>query len=309
MKLLVQIPCLNEENTITSVISEIPKEIPGVDSIDILIIDDGSTDQTTVIAKELGVHIIQNIGTKGLGISFSKGLQYAIEQDYDILVNTDGDNQYPGKYIPNLIRPILERKADIVIGDRQTSKVSHFSTTKKFLQWLGTHFIKVLSGEKQLKDAVSGFRAYSKNAILELNVTNKFSYTLDTTIQASEKRIKTASIPITVNPPTRKSRLFTNIRQHIRKSTLTAIRTFALYKPLRVFIGLGSIFFLIGIIPIVRFLYDYFILNTGSGKIQSLIIGTALLSISFNLFALGIIGDLMGRNRKLIEDILNKIKQ
>lgn len=310
MKLIVQIPCLNEENTIAAVISEIPKEIDGISQIEILIIDDGSQDKTVEVARSLNVkHIIQHHGNKGLGISFQKGLQFALDQGADLLVNTDGDNQYPGKFIPQLISPILNKHADIVIGDRQTASVKHFSIVKKLFQWLGTRVVILLSGERQLKDAVSGFRAYSKEAMLEINVTDKFSYTLDSTIQASEKRLKLTSIPIQINKPTRPSRLFESMWEHIRKSGIGALRTFALYKPLKVFISLGLVFFIVGMIPVLRFLYDYFLSSNGTGKVQSLIIGTALVSISFNLFALGIIGDLLSRNRKLIEDLLKRLKE
>jgi glycosyltransferase involved in cell wall biosynthesis len=309
MKLIVQIPCLNEQDTIAKVIKQIPKQIDGIDQIEILIIDDGSNDSTVEIAHSLQVdHIIQNIGNKGLGISFQKGMQYALDQGADILVNTDGDDQYPGHYIPELVKPIINNQADIVIGDRQTNQVKHFSRLKRLFQWIGTRTVILLSGEKKLKDAVSGFRAYSREAMLEINITEKFSYTLDATIQASDKRLKLESIPFTINPPTRPSRLFKNMWVHIRKSGFGALRTFAFYKPVRVFIGLGSIFLLIGVIPIVRFLYDYFFSHDGSGKIQSLIIGSTLISVAFNLFALGIIGDLLGRNRKLIEKILLKQK-
>jgi len=310
MKLIIQIPCFNEEGSITSVLTELPKSIQGIDVIEVLIIDDGSTDNTVQMAKELGVdYILPNIGNKGLGISFSRGMDFALKHGADILVNTDGDNQYPGKFIPDLIRPILDKEADIVVGDRRTMSINHFSPIKKFFQWLGTKVVILLSGEKQLRDAVSGFRAYSRQAMLELNITSKFSYVLDATIQASEKRIKITSIPISTNKPTRKSRLFRNMWQHIRLSGIGALRTFALYKPLKVFISLGTLILLIGAIPIVRFLYDYLFEGHGSGKIQSLIIGSVLLSIAFNLFALGIIGDLLGRNRKLIEDALKKLKE
>jgi len=310
MKLIVQIPCLNEAETIATVINEIPADIEGIDKIEILIIDDGSNDDTVQIARSLGVHhIIENVGNKGLGISFQKGMQFALDHSADILVNTDGDNQYPGEYIPELIEPILSRDADIVMGNRQTAQVKHFSVIKKLLQWIGTKVVILLSGEKDLRDAVSGFRAYSREAMLELNITDKFSYTLDSTIQASEKRLKLKSIPLRINEPTRPSRLFKNMWEHIRKSGIGALRTFAVYKPLRVFIGLGIIFFIVGIIPVLRFLFDYFFENSGSGKIQSLIIGSILISISFNLFALGIIGDLLGKNRKLIEKILKEQKR
>jgi len=310
MKLIVQIPCLNEAATIASVINEIPREIEGVSQIEILVIDDGSEDETLEIARSLNVnHIIRNLGNKGLGITFQKGLQYALDQGADILVNTDGDNQYPGKFIPQLIKPILDKEADIVIGDRQTAKIKHFSIVKKMFQWIGTKVVILLSGEKQLKDAVSGFRAYSRESMLEINVTQKFSYTLDSTIQASEKRLKLKSVPIGINKPTRPSRLFGSMWEHIRKSGFGALRTFALYKPLRVFISLGSLFFIVGMIPLVRFLYDYFFASGGSGKVQSLVLGGVLITISFNLFALGIIGDLLGRNRKLIEDVLKRQKE
>lgn len=309
IKLIIQIPCYNEEKTLPLVLEDIPKKIEGIDIIEIQIIDDGSTDKTVEVAKQWGVHhIIQNTGNKGLGISFQKGLNHALYLGADILVNTDGDNQYPSYYISDLVQPILNKEAEIVVGNRQTSQIKHFSLLKKFFQWLGTKVTIILSGEKEVEDAVSGFRAYSREALLELNVTSRFSYVLDTTVQSSVKKIKMVSIPIETNLPTRPSRLFKNMWQHIRKSAIDILRVYAMYKPLRVFIGLGMIFLLIGAIPIVRFLYDYFFITGGEGKIQSLIIGSILLSISFNCFALGIIGDLMNRNRTLIEYVLKEQK-
>jgi len=309
VKLIIQIPCYNEEQTLPAVLSEIPKSIPGIDVIETQIVNDGSTDKTLEVARQLGVnHIINNVGNKGLGNSFRVGMDYALRQGADILVNTDGDNQYPSSYIGDLIQPILAEKADIVVGDRQTSKIKHFSPVKKFFQWLGTQVTIILSGEREVADAVSGFRAYSRSAMLELNVTSSFSYVLDTTVQASSKRIKMASIPIHTNAPTRPSRLFKNMWQHIRKSGTDIVRVYAMYKPLRVFVGLGLLFFLLGCIPLFRFLYDYFLGSGAHGKVQSLIIGSILFSISFNCFALGIIGDLMSRNRTLIEQILKYTK-
>lgn len=309
MKLIIQIPCYNEQNTLPLVLKDIPKEIKGIDSIELQIIDDGSTDKTVQVAKKLGVHhIVQNIGNKGLGNSFRLGVDHALQLGADIMVNTDGDNQYPSNYIPQLIAPILQKQADIVVGNRQTSQIKHFSPLKKFFQWLGTRITIFLSGEKDIEDAVSGFRAYSRAALLELNVTSSFSYVLDTTVQAADKRLKMVSVPISTNAPTRPSRLFKNMWEHIFKSGIGIFRVFSQYKPLRVFWGLGGILFLIGIVPIVRFLYNYFYLGGEQGKIQSLIIGSILLSVSFNCFALGIIGDLMGKNRILIERILNKLK-
>ena len=306
--LLIQIPCYNEAETLPLVLMEIPKRIEGIDKIEIQIIDDGSMDGTAEVAKSLGVdHVLVHKNNKGLGISFQAGIDHAIKLGADILVNTDGDNQYPSKYIQDLVEPILRDEADIVVGDRQTAQIKHFGPNKKFFQWLGTVMTRILSGEKTVSDAVSGFRAYSRHAMLELNVTADFSYVLDTTIQASNKKLKMASVPISTNPPTRESRLFKSTGEHIRKSGGNLLRTFAFYKPLRLFFGIGLVLFVLGIIPIIRFVIFYFSTG-GDGHIQSLIIGSILLSVSFNFFALGIIGDLMNRNRKLVERILTELK-
>ncbi len=307
-KLVIQIPCFNEEKTLPSVLKEIPKSIPKIDIIEVQIVNDGSSDNTVAVAKELGVHtIIENTGNKGLGNSFRIGIEYALKNGADILVNTDGDNQYPSKYIPALIQPIINKQADIVVGNRQTNKIQHFSPVKKFFQWLGTEVTKFLSGEKDMDDAVSGFRAYSKEALKELNVTSDFSYVLDTTVQAANKRLKLVSVPIETNAPTRPSRLFSSIWQHIRKSATDIIRVYSMYQPLKIFIWLGVITFIIGLIPIIRFVIFYFN-NDASGKIQSLILGAMLIIISVNFFALGIIGDLLAKNRKLIEQISKRQK-
>ncbi|MFK7937246.1 MAG: glycosyltransferase family 2 protein [Saprospiraceae bacterium] len=310
IKLIIQIPCYNEEQTLPLVLQELPAQITGIDVIEVQIVDDGSTDKTIAVAQKMGVdQIVRHIGNKGLGNAFRTGVNHALAQGVDILVNTDGDNQYPSRYIPALIQPILEQQADIVVGNRQTSQIKHFSPIKRFFQWLGTKVTIILSGEKEVEDAVSGFRAYSREALLELNVTSSFSYVLDTTVQASNKKLKMVSVPITTNLPTRPSRLFKNMWEHIRKSGIQVLRVYALYRPLRVFLGLGAILFLTGAIPIIRFLYDYFFVGGGDGMIQSLVIGSVLLSVSFNCFALGIIGDLLGRNRTLIEFTLKEIKK
>ncbi len=309
-KLIIQIPCLNEEKTLPLVLKDIPKSIVGIDIIETLIVDDGSTDNTIKVAENLGVtHIIKNISNKGLGNAFRIGMEHALQQNADILVNTDGDNQYPSHYIADLVRPIINQEADIVIGNRQTDKIQHFSPVKKFFQWLGTNITKSLAGEMNVTDAVSGFRAYSRQALLEINVTSNFSYVLDTTLQAARKRLKLVSIDIITNEPTRPSRLFTNIFQHIRKSGMDLIRIYSMYQPLRVFFWLGVFTFIIGLIPIGRFLYHYFFVNNGEGMIQSLIFGSIFIIISTNLFALGIIGDLLARNRILIEHTLKNIKK
>ena len=287
IRLIIQIPCFNEEETLPLVLQEIPSSINGIDLIETMIIDDGSSDKTIAVAKKYGVtHIIKNIGNKGLGKSFGKGLEHALSLGADVLVNTDGDNQYPSIFITDLVQPILNKQADIVKGDRQTKKIKHFSYLKRFLQWLGTRVTIILSGEKNITDAVSGFRAYSRQAMIELNITSSFSYVLDTTVQASQKKLKTVCIPITTNAPTRPSRLFKNIWQPIRKSSIDILRVYAMYSPLRVFSMLGSIFFIVGSIPIIRFLIDYFE-GGATGKVQSLIIGSILISLSFNCFSLG----------------------
>lgn len=309
-KLVIQIPCYNEEQTLPAVLRDIPHSIKGIDVIELQIVDDGSTDDTITVAREMGVHhIIRHIGNKGLGNAFRSGVEHALSIGADILVNTDGDNQYPSKYIPALIQPIIAGEADIVVGNRQTSQIKHFSPLKKFLQWLGTKFTILLSGEKEVEDAVSGFRAYSREALLELNVTSGFSYVLDTTVQASQKRLKMVSIPIETNAPTRPSRLFDTIWEHVYKSGTQVVRIYAMYRPLRVFIGLGFVSLIVGLVPILRFLYDYFFVTGGEGMIQSLVIGSIIVSVSVNCFALGVIGDLLGKNRILIEQLLKEQKK
>jgi len=276
----------------------------------ILVIDDGSTDRTSDVASLLNVeHIIRNEGNKGLGHSFGMGMYYAYANGADILINTDGDNQYPSRYIPSLIQPIIDGTADIVIGNRQTKNIKHFSWSKKRLQWLGTKVVSILIGEPKLRDAVSGFRAYNRKAMLNLNVTSTFSYVLDTTIQAKVKGLRIVSVDITTNPPTRPSRLFSSTFQHIRKSTMDIIRVYAMYRAMRVFFWIGLTLLIIGLAPMIRFVYDFFFGNGGDGKIQSLIIGSTFIMSSVIMFALGVIADLLSKNRMLIERLLDKDKK
>lgn len=304
MHLVIQIPCYNEEKTLPSVLQEIPKQIPGISSISVQIIDDGSSDRTIEVARSHNVdYILINKSNQGLGRAFQRGMEHALFIGADILVNTDGDNQYPSKYIIDLVSPILNNEADIVIGDRKTGQIKHFSSTKKFFQSVGTWVVKKLVMDKNITDAVSGFRAYNKDSLKKMNITSKFSYVLDSTIQANSKGLTIKSVDITVNPPTRPSRLFKSIPEHIRKSSIDILRIYSMYQPLKVFLMLSAIFFLIGTIPIIRFLADY-LFNDGQGKIQSLIIGTMLVVVSVILFALGIIGDISSKNRELIERIL-----
>jgi hypothetical protein len=230
-------------------------------------------------------------------------VEKALREWADILVNTDGDNQYPGKYIPALVTPVVEWEADFVMGNRQTKNIKHFSPIKKFFQWLGSLMVRTLSGTK-VPDSVSWFRAYSREALLRLNVTSDFSYAVDTLVQAGSKKIKVAYIPMTTNKPTRPSRLFKNIWQHMYKTLSILLRVYAMYHPMRLFFSLASLFFIAGSLWILRFLYFYFTTVGPTGHVQSLILSWALLTIATVFFALGIIWDLISKNRKLIEDNL-----
>lgn len=304
MKLIIQVPCYNEEGTLGSVLSELPTKIDGIDEIETMIIDDGSNDKTIQIANKHKVdYIVKHVGNKWLGNAFKSGVEKALREGADILVNTDGDNQYPGKYIPALVTPIVESEADFVMGNRQTKKIKHFSPLKKFFQWLWSLLVRFFSGTK-VPDSVSGFRAYSREALLRLNVTSDFSYAVDTLVQAGSKKIKIAYIPMTTNKPTRPSRLFKNMWQHMYKTLSILLRVYAMYHPMRLFFSLGSIFFILGTLWVTRFLYYYFTVDGDTGKIQSLVLSGALLTIATVLFALGIIWDLIAKNRRLIEDNL-----
>ncbi len=308
MKLIIQIPCYNEEKTLPLVLKDIPKKYEGVSKVELQIIDDGCKDKTVEVAKRHGVdHVVTYIGNKGLGNAFKAGVEHALRQGADILVNTDGDNQYDSADIPKLVAPIVKGKADIVIGDRQTSKIKHFSLLKKFLQWLGTRVTGFFAGTK-MKDAVSGFRAYSREALLQINITSDFSYVLDTSIQAAKKQIKTVEVPIKTNPPTRNSRLFGSMWEHIKKSATNMLRVYAMYEPLKVFMSLGALFFVLGIYPIMRFVF-FFIQNGGGGHTQSLVIGSMCVIIGMQFIGLAIVGDLIAKQRRLIEDVLKRIKE
>jgi glycosyltransferase involved in cell wall biosynthesis len=309
MKLVVQIPCYNEEATLPLVLGSIPREIVGIDELEILIIDDGSTDNTVAIAREHGVkEFVLHRRNRGLGRSFHDGVERALELGADIIVNTDGDNQYPQASIPELIAPILAGKADIVIADRQTQTIAHFSRGKKFLQRFGSAVVNKAAGTT-LPDAASGFRAYSKDAIMQLNTITRFSYCMETIIQAGNKRLAITSIPIETNPPTRKSRLFKSSREHVTKSAAAIIRAYIMYKPYLIFGWLGGILAVLGLIPFARYSYFTIVDHQGRGHLQSLIVGSTLLMVAFMCFVLNIIADLIRINRILIEDNLEHTKR
>ena len=308
MKLIVQIPCYNEEETLPETVRDIPRLIEGIDEVEILVIDDGSTDKTIEVAKAAGVdHIVKNTCNKGLARTFLVGLDASLRLGADIIVNTDGDNQYKGQDIPKLIAPILKGQADIVIGDRQTDKIPHFSSTKKKLQKFGSFVVRILS-KTDVPDAVSGFRAFSRDAAMQMNIVSYFSYTIETVIQAGKKDLAVTNVPIGTNPKTRESRLFQSIPKFLEHSLTTMIRTYAMYKPLRFFFYIGCLCVFGGLIPSIRFVFYYFI-GEGSGHIQSLILAAILFIIGFQVFMIGLVADVISFNRKLIEETLLRVRR
>lgn len=307
MKLAIFIPCLNEEDTLPLVLETIPKKIPGVDDIEVVIIDDGSTDNTVQVAKKYGVkHFVNHAKNKGLAYSFRDGIRKSLEIGGDIIVITDGDNQYPQERIPDLIKPILDGKADIVIADRQTSKIEHFSPSKKFLQKFGTWVLNKAAGTN-VPDGTSGFRAFTKEAAISLNLVTRYSFGMETIIQAGHKKQSIATIIIKTNPKTRESRLFKSPWQHARRQSVVIMRSFMMYNPYSVFLTLGGIFLIAGLIPFIHYVYLDVTTNHANGPhhLQSLIIGTVLLNAAFISFTLGFVADLIRINRSLLEDVLD----
>lgn len=308
MKVFIQIPCLNEEETLPLVFEKMPKKLPYVDEVEWLIIDDGCTDRTVEVAKKLGVrHFVHHRKTMGLARSFRDGIDYALKHGADVVVNTDGDNQYPQDRIKDLVKPIVDGEADIVIGDRQTSKIEHFSPFKKTMQRFGSWVVNVAAGT-ELPDAASGFRAYSRDSLIKLNIVTPFSYCMETIIQAGNKRMRIESVAITTNKKTRESRLFKNIWQHMGKSGQAIIRSYIMFKPHIIFLTLGLVFLVLGAIPFIRFLI-FAAAGESAGHLQSLIFGSSMLVGSLLSFALLVIADLQKTNRILIEDQLERVKE
>jgi glycosyltransferase involved in cell wall biosynthesis len=299
---------LNEEEILPSVIRDIPRQIEGVDEVKVLVIDDGSTDHTAEVAYKEGVdYVVRLPYSLGLARAFCVGINRCLELGADIIVNTDGDHQYEGKDIPRLIQPIITGRAHIVIGDRRTTELQHFSLMKKTLQKLGSMTVSFLSNV-QVPDATSGFRAYSREAALRLNVFSKFTYTLETIIQAGKSQMAVAHVPIQANGPLRPSRLFANIPTYLKRSIATVLRIYALYEPLRTLFYIGGAVFSLGMVGLLRFLVYWFI-GDGGGHVQSLIISAVLLILGFQVWVLGIIADLISVNRRLDEEILYQIKK
>lgn len=311
MKLVVQIPCLNEAGTLPLVLKSIPKQVKGIDEIVILVIDDGSTDDTVKVARRHGVkQFVRHVSNQGLGRSFHDGVIRALELGADIVVNTDGDNQYPQERIEDLVQPIIKGQVDIVIADRQTHLIEHFSTTKKLLQRVGSAIVNMAAGTN-VPDAVSGFRAYSRESLLRINTISRFSYCTETIIQAGNKGLAITSIPINTNPKLRESRLFKSTFEHVRKSTITIVRAYIMYKPYVLFGGVGSILLVIGLIPFAHWIYVYFFSKNafGSHHLQSLLIGSTLLIGAFLCFVLNVIADLIRVNRVIAESNLEQTKR
>jgi glycosyltransferase involved in cell wall biosynthesis len=309
MKVFVQIPCLNEEETLPAVLASIPRSIDGVDEVEILVIDDGSTDRTVEVALALGVrHIVRHSRNRGLARSFRDGVDYALAHGADVVVNTDGDNQYPQDRIPDLVRPVVEGRADIVIADRQTQTIAHFSPFKKLMQRLGSRVVNY-AADTELPDAASGFRAYSRASLLRLNVVTEFSYCMETIIQAGHKRLRIESVPVTTNAKTRESRLFRNIFQHMRKSGSAIVRSYLMFKPYVVFAWFAALFGVAALVPAVRFLVLFLGPWNHDGNVQSLIFAAIMAMAALLSVALGVLSDLLRTNRTLLEEQLERIKQ
>ena len=308
MKLIIQIPCLNEEETLPQTLVDLPRAIPGIDKVEILIIDDGSTDRTVEVARRFGVHhIVRNGTNRGLARSFARGIEEALRQGADIIVNTDGDNQYRGEDIAKLVAPIVAGEADMVIGDRQTGKIAHFSPGKKLLQRLGSAAVSTLAGAR-IPDAVSGFRAISREAAIKTNIVSPFSYTIEAVLQAGRKKMAIVSVPVGTNAKTRESRLFTNIPHFVTRQLKTLLQMYVMYSPLRAFSSLGLVLALIGIAPIARFVWFY-VNGDGTGHLQSLVLGGVLCVMAFIAFTAGLLADVVSRNRQLLELTLEKVRR
>ncbi|MEG0901528.1 MAG: glycosyltransferase family 2 protein [Clostridia bacterium] len=308
MKLIIQIPCYNEAETLRVALEHLPKRIEGIDRLEVLIINDGSTDATVQVAREWGVnHIVSFKQNKGLARGFMAGIDACLQLGADIIVNTDADDQYCGADIEQLVRPILNEKADMVIGARPIDETEHFSARKKLFQHLGSWVVRVASNT-DVPDAPSGFRAYSREAAMRLNVVNEYTYTLETIIQAGWNNTAILSVPVRTNPELRPSRLFSSMWRYMKRSSTVIVRSFAMYKPMRFFGMIGSIFFLLGVILGVRFLV-FFFSGTGNGHVQSLILCSALLMIGVQIFISGIQADIISDNRKLLEDVQYRVRK
>ncbi len=308
MKLIIQIPCYNEEKTLPQTIADLPKTVEGVDEVETLIIDDGSADRTVEVARELGVtHIVRQMNNRGLAHAFMAGLDACLRLGADIIVNTDGDNQYFGGDIPLLVAPIINREAEMVIGDRQTDTIEHFSPSKKKLQKLGSGVVRRFS-KSNVTDATSGFRAYSRDAAMKMNVVSEYTYTLETIIDAGLKKMAIANVPIHTNEKLRESRLFKSNGAYIRKSAMTILRTWVSKSPMKIFLPVALVFFAVGLFLSIRFLYYYIVENSG-GHVQSLLLAAVLLISAFLMAMFAFLADANSHQRKILDELLYRVKK
>jgi glycosyltransferase involved in cell wall biosynthesis len=307
-KLIVQIPCLNEAETLPRTLGDIPRSIPGIDRVEVLVIDDGSHDETARVARLHGVeHVVRFRRRKGLAAAFAAGIDAAVKLGADYIVNTDADNQYSGADIPKLLAPLLRGDADITIGDRNIQALDHLAPGRKRLQRLGSWVVRQVSNT-QVPDTTSGFRAYTRDAALQMTIVSEFSYTLESIIQAGKKRMAIAHVEVTTNPRTRESRLFDSVWTYLKASAATIVRIYAMYEPLKVFGSIGVLVFAGGLAISVRFLFYYFA-GQGLGHIQSLILAAVLMIVGFQIALIGLVADVISGNRKLIEDLLFRVRR
>jgi glycosyltransferase involved in cell wall biosynthesis len=309
MKLIIQIPCLNEEDQLPTTLGDLPRHVEGFDTVEWLIVDDGSTDRTIEVAKAHGAdHIVRLTNNKGLATGFQAGLDACLKLGADVIVNTDADNQYSAKDIPKLVAPILEGRADMVVGDREVDSIEHFSPLKKALQKLGSAVVRRAS-ETDVPDTTSGFRAYNREAAIQVQVVSKYTYTLETIIQAGKMLVAIDHTPIRTNAKTRESRLFGSMWAYVRRNTVSIFRIYSLYEPLRVFMTAAAVLGLAAFVIWVRFLYFYVIEDEGAGHVQSLILGAVLFIAAVQLAALGVMGDILAGHRILQQRILERVRR
>jgi glycosyltransferase involved in cell wall biosynthesis len=307
-KLIIQIPCLNEAATLPATIADLPRSVAGIDVVEFLVVDDGSRDNTADVARACGVdHVVRLRRNKGLAAAFMAGIDAALKQGADFIINTDADNQYAGHEIPKLLQPLLTGQADIVIGDRNIAELEHMGWRKRQLQRLGSWVVRQVSNTS-VPDTTSGFRAYTREAALRMTIVSEFSYTLESIIQAGKKRMAIAHVAVETNPRTRESRLFDSIFSYIKKSAATIVRIYVMYEPLKVFTYIGLIVFAAGMAGGLRFLYYYFT-GTGYGHLQSLILSAVLLIAGLQIFVIGLMADVMSGIRKLLEDLLYRVRK
>jgi glycosyltransferase involved in cell wall biosynthesis len=309
VKLMIQIPCFNEESTLEATLADLPREIEGIDQIEVLVIDDGSQDETLEVARRNGVdHILRFAQNRGLGHAFSSGMDYCLRHGADIIVNTDGDNQYAGADVVLLVQPLLEGRAELVIGDRGTENVEHFSPRKKWLQRVGSRVVSRLA-DLDVPDAASGFKAYSREAASMISMSTSFDHTVDHLIQAGRKKIPTASVPIRTNAKLRESRLFGSVYEFVGRSAETMVRVYSSYGALRVFASLGFVTFSLGVLLGIRFLYYFLFSETDHLHVQSLILAAILMLAGFQMVLTGIVADLINSSRSVLEDLSYRFRR